>query len=212
MINLKALYMNTQGYTNRTGGGGWGRMQNMTTRKRSQFIVRELSSEKELQLCLELDHSYESDYVWQMDEREDGEDVTIRFRTVRLPRAMQVPYPRDSQELALSWKFRDCFLVATVDADNLILGYIQMRVHGNQGWIADLVVGQPFRRRRIGSALLDQALRWARLHQLQRVSLEMQTKNYPAITFAKKHGFVFCGYNDHHYSNQDIALFFSKSV
>ncbi|HEX3051026.1 MAG TPA: GNAT family N-acetyltransferase [Aggregatilineaceae bacterium] len=187
-------------------------MQKMTTRKRSQFIVRELSSEKELQLCLELDHSYESDYVWQMDEREEGEDVTIRFRTVRLPRAMQVTYPRDSQELALAWKQRDCFLVATVDVDNLILGYIQMRVHGNQGWVADLVVGQPFRRRRIGSALLDQGIRWARLHQLQRISIEMQTKNYPAISFAKKQGFVFCGYNDHHYSNQDIALFFSKSV
>jgi hypothetical protein len=40
----------------------------------------------------------------------------------------------------------------------------------------------------------------------------MQTKNYPAIQFARAQGFVFCGFNDHYYMNQDIALFFGRGV
>ncbi|NDJ78200.1 MAG: GNAT family N-acetyltransferase, partial [Chloroflexi bacterium] len=83
---------------------------------------------------------------------------------------------------------------------------------GTRGWVYDLVVGEPFRRRRIGSALLDQTLRWARLRDIQRLTLEMQTKNHPAICFARQHGFSLCGFNDRYYSNQDIALFFDRTV
>jgi ribosomal protein S18 acetylase RimI-like enzyme len=44
----------------------------------------------------------------------------------------------------------------------------------------------------------------------RRIILEMQPKNYPAIKLTQKLGFELCGYNDHYYANQDIALFFSK--
>jgi RimJ/RimL family protein N-acetyltransferase len=40
----------------------------------------------------------------------------------------------------------------------------------------------------------------------------MQSKNHPAIQLAHKLGFEFCGYNDHYFSNQDIALFFSRPL
>lgn len=184
----------------------------MTSRKRSQFIVRELRADTELSACLALDSAYITDYVWQMDVREEGEDVLVRFRTVRLPRSMPVVYPRDNEALATAWQQRDCFLVAVTD--DVVLGYVNMRVDAarTQGWIHDLVVGQPFRRRRIGSALLEQAVRWARLRDVGHLILEMPTKNYPGITFARKHGFAFCGFNDHYYANQDIALFFGKNV
>jgi ribosomal protein S18 acetylase RimI-like enzyme len=43
------------------------------------------------------------------------------------------------------------------------------------------------------------------------MTLEIQTKNHPAISFAQKHGFQFCGYNERYYPNGDIALFFSRS-
>jgi uncharacterized protein involved in tolerance to divalent cations len=56
-----------------------------TSRKRSQFTVRELLSDSELILCAQLDHSYQTDYVWQMDVREENENMVVRFRTVRLP-------------------------------------------------------------------------------------------------------------------------------
>ena len=37
-------------------------------------------------------------------------------------------------------------------------------------------------------------------------------KNYPAICLAEKMGFELCGYNDHYFANNDIAIFFSKWV
>lgn len=184
----------------------------MTTRKKQQFTVRELRTDAELVLCLALDHSYVTEYVWQMDVREESDDITVRFRLVRLPRVMEVAYPRDSDHLMPSWQRRDCFLVAAVD--DVVLGYVNMRIDaaGTTGMIHDLVVNKPFRRRRIGRALLEQATRWATLRGLHRLTLEMQTKNYPAIQFARARGFAFCGFNDRYFTNQDIAIFFSKSL
>jgi hypothetical protein len=40
----------------------------------------------------------------------------------------------------------------------------------------------------------------------------MQSKNQPAIRLAQKHGYEFCGYNDHYYMTQDVALFFAKAL
>jgi ribosomal protein S18 acetylase RimI-like enzyme len=53
-------------------------------------------------------------------------------------------------------------------------------------------------------------VQWARERNLSRLMLDLQTKNYPAISFVQKHGFQFCGYNERYYSNGDIALFFSR--
>jgi len=39
--------------------------------------------------------------------------------------------------------------------------------------------------------------------------LEMQSKNYPAISLARKMGFVFSGYSDRYYPDREIALFFT---
>lgn len=182
------------------------------TRKRGQFTVRQLHSDDEITACLALDRSYKTDHVWQMDMRDNGDDLGIRFRVVRLPRVMNVDYPREQNELVETWKRRDCFLVA--DGGSVMLGYINMRVDadGTRGWVRDLVVGEPFRRRRIGSALLEQAMRWAELRGIRHLTLEMQTKNYPAIQFARNKGFVFCGYNDHYYANRDIAVFFDRNI
>lgn len=184
----------------------------VTSRKRSQFTVRELSSDSELTLCAQLDHSYQTDFVWQMEVREENENTLVRFRTVRLPRTMPVAYPRGPDSLIRSWEKRDCFLVAA--SNEVILGYINMRVGADQmtGWIHDLVVGKPFRHRRLGSALLEQATRWAQLHQINHLTIELQTKNFPGMQFARARGFAFCGFNDHHYADQDIALFFGKSL
>lgn len=188
-----------------------GRMLTMTTtRKRSQFIVRQLQSDNELEVCLALERGFVTDHVWQMDVRDEHDDINIRFRVVRLPREMRVDYPRDRAELLLSWRTRDCFLVAAVG--EVLLGFVNLRVDADspRGWIRDLVVNEPFRRRRIGSALLEQAVYWAASRQIRQLTLEMQTKNYPAIQFARARGFAFCGYNDRYYANRDIAVFFDR--
>ncbi len=179
---------------------------------RTQFIVREIKANSEISVCARLDHTNVTDYVWQMDVRRETEELAVRFRTVRLPRSMPVTYPRDGDILIRSWAKPECFLVAA--SGDVILGYVNMRVDASQtkGWIHDLVVDARARRRKIGSALLEQTIRWACLHQITQITLEMQTKNYPGISFALKHGFEFCGFNDRYYTNQDITLFFGKNL
>jgi GNAT superfamily N-acetyltransferase len=73
-----------------------------------------------------------------------------------------------------------------------------------------LVVVPSARRKGIASALILAAQDWARRRNDRRMILELQSKNTPAIRMALKLGFEFCGYNDHYYLNQDIALFFTQ--
>lgn len=155
-----------------------------------------------------LDHGYSTDTVWQMDAREESGQTSITFRTVRLPRSMRVAFPRDSQQLLEAWNRRVCFLVA--EEAGLLKGYLNLTLAAapETGWVADFAVDRRFRRSGVGSVLLASATHWARQNHLRRLVLETQSKNYPAICFAQKHGMAFCGYNDRYYPNQDVALFF----
>jgi ribosomal protein S18 acetylase RimI-like enzyme len=155
-----------------------------------------------------LDHGYSTDTVWQMDAREESGQTSITFRTVRLPRSMRVAFPRDSQQLLEAWNRRVCFLVA--EEAGLLKGYLNLTLAAapETGWVADFAVDRRFRRSGVGSVLLASATHWARQNRLRRLILETQSKNYPAICFAQKHGMAFCGYNDRYYPNQDVALFF----
>jgi len=60
--------------------------------------------------------------------------------------------------------------------------------------------------------LVRHARQWAWEQKLQTILVEATTKNYPALCFYQKLGFQFCGFNDHYYINQDIALFFVQRL
>jgi GNAT superfamily N-acetyltransferase len=158
----------------------------------------------------DLEHNYSSDHVWQMDFRQDVGEITIVFREIRLPRSVQVQYPQNPDLLLDEWTDRDGLLVAV--ADGTPVGYIAMeqKRHLEATWITDLAVARRMRRQKVGSSLVIAAQDWALQHGSQRLIIEMQPKNYPAIQFARKLGFELCGYNDHYYANHDIALFFSQ--
>lgn len=159
---------------------------------------------------MELEHNYSSDFVWQMEIRQEDAEVNITFREVRLPRSVQVLYPRDHQTLADDWTQRDGLLVAELASE--VVGYISLTQNAilKTTWATDLAIKRSLRRQGIGSALVISAQEWATKNNSRRLILEMQPKNFPAIQLAKKLGFELCGYNDHYFTNQDIALFFSK--
>jgi GNAT superfamily N-acetyltransferase len=162
----------------------------------------------DLKQCVALDHHTTTERVWQMDRREENGGVMISFHPVRLPRSMRVLYPRDPNNLWQDWRQWDAFLVA--DDGGYIRGYLGIRVDApeGRGWIRDLVVGRPFRRAGIGTLLLQAVRDWAAERSLTQLTLEMQSKNYPAVRFCHKERFQFCGYNESYYPNHDIALFF----
>ena len=167
---------------------------------------------RDLEACEALDHSYRTDRVWQMDARDTNEAVAVTFRVARLPREIRVNYPRQGEELVAGWHRRDGFFVA--QGAGRVYGYVALnaRVEHGIAWVGDLVVDMPWRRRGIGTALLRAAAQWGRDHDLVRLVVEVQTKDYPAIRFCQARGLALCGYNDHFWPSQDIALFFGQSL
>lgn len=166
----------------------------------------------DLAAILDIDHSYHTDYVWQLDLKMEESEVKISFREVRLPRSMHVDYPHSPQGLSGESAGDDSIFVA--ERENEILGYVKI-ILGRapaSAWISDLVVLRRLRRQGIGTSLALQAEKWAREQDCQRIIFEMQTKNYPAINLANKLGYEFSGFSDQYYQNLDIALFFARRL
>jgi GNAT superfamily N-acetyltransferase len=157
---------------------------------------------------IQFDHAGETNYVWQMDRSKEDEDFRISFRQMRLPRSVQIRYPRSPELLKNDWQKKAVILVASLKSQ--LVGYAAIDFTGSNtvAWITDLVVNYPFRRKGIGSALMIAAQDWALRHRVQKMIIEVQPKNHPGISLAKKAGLEFCGYNDYYFASQDLALFF----
>jgi ribosomal protein S18 acetylase RimI-like enzyme len=150
--------------------------------------------------------------VWQLDLRSEANQVTASFREIRLPRSVDVVYPRDPSALGDEWTKRDVVLVAL--RNEILVGYIcavEKQASG-AAWITDLAVAEGFRRRGAASALLTAIQAWALERSVRRIILETHSKNHPCIRLAQKFGYEFCGYNDQYYSTQDVALFFGRAL
>ena len=159
-----------------------------------------------------MDHSTSSDSVWQLELRRDTGQIIAAFREVRLPRSTSLAYPHNPYALGDDWVKKSMMYTAMSGSDPI--GYISMLERGTASsvWVTDLVVDLSRRRQGIAGALLTTAQDWAQERLHRRLILEMQSKNIPAIRLAQKFGYEFCGYNDHYYLTQDVALFFSKAL
>lgn len=176
-----------------------------------EIEVRQFS-QLDLNELVRIDHSYHTDYVWQMEMKEDEHSLGVQFRESRLPRSMRVDYPYPDGRLAEIWKKKAMVLTAT--ADHEVAGYLAMDLDGARpaALITDLAVARRFRRKGIGASLLQGAAIALRQQGVSRLQMAIQTKNHPAISLAKAQGYEFCGYSDKYFPNLDIALFFSGRV
>lgn len=177
----------------------------------SSFETR-LASASDIPRLMALDHSCSSDYVWQLELRREPGQVMASFREVRLPRSIEVKYPRNPSSLADEWMHRDVMLVAT--EEGLPIGYMCAIVeHASAiAWVTDVVVAPIKRRKGAASALLTATQAWVLERGVRRLILEMQSKNQAYIRLAQKFGYEFCGYNDQYYLTQDVALFFGRAI
>jgi ribosomal protein S18 acetylase RimI-like enzyme len=159
-----------------------------------------------------IDHDYTTDHVWQLDVVNEEGQVEVNFRQARLPRSVRVDYPRSPHELENDWDQRSGLLAALIEEE--VVGYVSVMqgIAPMTTWINDLAVLRKYRRQGIGSSLVLAAEVLGRQYKSQRLVLEMQPKNYPAIKMAQKLGFEFCGYNDRYYKNGDIAMFFARQI
>lgn len=166
----------------------------------------------DLPRMMSMDHSSLSDYVWQLELRREASQVVASLREVRLPRSIEVRYPRNPSSLADEWTRRDLVLVAL--HDGIPVGYlcaVEERASA-VAWVIDMVVAPGQRRKGAASALLTATQTWASERSVHRLILEMQSKNHGCIRLAQKFGYDFCGYNDQYYPTQDVALFFGRTI
>jgi ribosomal protein S18 acetylase RimI-like enzyme len=166
----------------------------------------------DLSALMAIDHSCQTEYVWQMDVQHEDGKIGAVFREIRLPRSVSVLYPRPVSALSESWSRRSGMLVAVISGQ--VVGYVRTNdaLLPHTAWMMDVVVSPRFRRQGIASALMLAAQSWAVQRKNYRALLEMSSKNNPAIRLAQKQGYEFCGYNDQYYETQDIALFFGRSI
>lgn len=177
------------------------------------FVIRDAVA-LDIDACLALDHSYETEYVWRMVMQETSDGYQISFRKERLPRANEFTHPNDDLRLRLALPREICYLVAIGKDDPLVLGYLTLRpdpIH-KIGLIQDIVVSRQFRSSGIGTRLLGVARRWAQEHEAEQLMVEVATKNFPAIQFLQNQGLRFCGFNDLYFKNQDISVFFGQTL
>jgi ribosomal protein S18 acetylase RimI-like enzyme len=169
--------------------------------------------EADIPVLVKMDHSYTSDFVWQMEPHFEPGTINAIFREVRLPRTVKVDYPRSPHTLATDWKARSGNLVALLGGE--LVGYcslIRSSLH-LATWISDLAVVSEKRRMGIGTSLILAASDWILAQPTSHcILLEMQPKNHPAIRLAEKLGFDFSGYIDHYYPNTDTAILFTKWI
>ena len=158
-----------------------------------------------------LDHTVETDYVWQLDLHREAAQVTVDLREVRLPRTIRLDHPRPAKELPDTWHLRP---MLSGMAGMEPVAYIRFTdvIIPHAVWITDVVVGRPARRHGVAHRLIAAAEAWGVQRGLRRAIIEIQSKNQPAIRMILKMGFEFCGYNDQYYATRDVALFFARSL
>lgn len=174
--------------------------------------------------CLDIDLSYETDMAWQMDERQEGGEWRVSFREIRLPRTLHIQStildsartPSEAHDqrahLLKTWQNRDQFWVAVEHRQ--IVGYIGLNIDQarHQARITDLVVAPEERRQGMATAMLQRATEWCTRQRIDQLVLVCPLKSYPAINFALKHRFVFCGFQDAYWPGQEVALFFRQRI
>src|SRR6266496_3103371 len=90
------------------------------------FLIRD-GLESDIPACLQLDHQYETDLVWQMTIDEKPGHWQIGFLNQHLPRTLETEYIADEKRLRLALPTDQCFLVAVSRDTNEPLGYLSMR-------------------------------------------------------------------------------------
>lgn len=179
----------------------------------NNYLFIRTAATGDLEQCLTIDHSYQTNRVWQMSYSQNNGAASVRFQIVRLPRSSSIAYPHSPSQLIRRWNEAQHFLVAE-ERHSQICAYIALSIDrvGSVVWISDMAVAPSQRRQGVGSQLLTAARQWARRERARQMMVSLPTKNYPGIQFCKKHGFGFCGYNEYWYPSGEIALFFCTQL
>jgi ribosomal protein S18 acetylase RimI-like enzyme len=98
----------------------------------------------------------------------------------------------------------ELFRVCKDSRGNVIAyGVIAPSVRRGSGWLLSLAVGLPYKRKGIGTALVNQLLDKAASSSLDQIYLTVAPDNYAAISFYKQLGFTPAENVERHYFGRD---------
>jgi ribosomal protein S18 acetylase RimI-like enzyme len=169
-------------------------------------------------VCM-LDHTYQTEYVWQLSGRSGAEEFSALMRLAKLPRAMPVRAVHDVEALRRILHRADFLWVVEGESRNIagtpsLLGYLAMTLLPWQhtGWVTSLAVRPDARRKGIASRLLRVANDQARSEGMHSITIDVSTKNHPATQMCMRSGMHFSGYSENYYRSNDIALLFATRI
>ncbi len=170
------------------------------------------AKQEDLESMLAIDHSVQSNYAFQMDIDQNANNISVSFRNVKLPRTALVKYPKNEEQLLFSWQKASVILVGWINGG--VVAYLGLEeLPGiNAIKVRDLVVAKDWRRQGIASGMLLASEDWALKRNNTTILIEVQSRNHPAISMARKLGYQFCGFQDHFFPNKDVAIFFHKVI
>ena len=90
--------------------------------------------------------------------------------------------------------------------ENEIVGFAGIMLIIDQVNIMNIVVKKDKRNFGIGSLLLEEIIRYSKIHNATSITLEVNEKNIPAIKLYKKYGFKQVGLRRKYYNNEDNAI------
>ena len=90
--------------------------------------------------------------------------------------------------------------------ENEIVGFAGILLIIYQVNIMNIVVKKDKRNFGIGSLLLEEIIRYSKIHNATSITLEVNEKNIPAIKLYKKYGFKQVGLRRKYYNNEDNAI------
>jgi len=175
-----------------------------------------LAREDDWKACLAMDIGYETERAWQMEALRGSRSVDSEwgalFREVHLPRKQHVAPLLSPEARVKCWARSDIFWLA-VEARKVV-GYIALSlvVERGEARINDLAVDEAYRRQGIATELLNYAAEWCVRKDIEHMILECALKAQPAIGFALKHRFVFCGFQDAYWPGQEVGIFFRRRL
>lgn len=90
--------------------------------------------------------------------------------------------------------------------ENEIVGFAGILLIIDQVNIMNIAVKKDKRNFGIGSSLLEEIIRYSKIHNATSITLEVNEKNIPAIKLYKKYGFKQVGLRRKYYNNEDNAI------
>ena len=98
-------------------------------------------------------------------------------------------------------------LALVAEHEHQIVGLLLAQAHARRSTlqIHDIRIDHDFRRQGLASALIFQAIQFARDHELRAVSMKTRTNNLPAARLLQKCGFEIAGLDTQHQSNHDLV-------